>query len=271
MIAQFIRYISTTRAYSAHTSRAYRRNLEGLEAYANTLGYSIASLTSTIIQDYLTTMADEGKSASTCHQAAATFRSFYRWMKHNGINIDSNIRYIETPKLAKRLPCTIPDSDLKKVIYDRSIDGQIRSMIALIRCTGLRISEVLSLRMTDINKESKTIHVRGKGSKDRYVYYSSTLKMFLNMNTRPKDGIIFPLEDREARYAIHEALSKHIDGQQLSAHIIRHSFATEMLRKGAKLTTIQALLGHESLKTTERYLAISCNDIRDDYYKHLAS
>lgn len=91
------------------------------------------------------------------------------------------------------------------------------------------------------------------------------------MNTRPKDGLIFPLEDREARYAIHEALRKHIEGEQLSAHIIRHSFATEMLRKGAKLTTIQALLGHESLKTTERYLAISSNDIRDDYYKHLAS
>lgn len=271
MIAKFIEYLSQTRGTSPHTIRAYKRNLTKLNDYALSHGYSIVEITSQTIQDYLTTLTQEGKRPATLHQIAATYRTFFKWLKHQGLLIDDTIKYVETPKMARTLPHTISDIDLRNVIKDESIDSPIRAMIALIRCTGLRISEVLSLRLTDINKHDMSIHISGKGKKDRIVYYSSALQTFLNKTCKPKDGILFPFEDRQARYMIYLALHRHSQGQCLSPHIIRHSFASAMLRNGAKLTTIQTLLGHDSLKTTEKYLDISIDDIRQDYLKSIAS
>lgn len=267
MIATFIEHLRNTRRLSSHTLRAYDRNLRNLNNYIENKGYHMAELTKEVIQDYLTALSKDGKSTATLRQIAATIRTFFRWLKHNGLLVDSNIRYIETPKMAKVLPHTISDIDLRKVLNDLTIDSPVRAMIALIRCTGLRISEVLSLRRTDINKTELSIRVHGKGSKDRIVYYSTKLQSYLNKTVRPLNERLFPYEDRHARYMIYLALRKHSQNKYLSAHIIRHSFATSLLQAGAQLTTIQALLGHENLKTTEKYLSISNNDIRNDYLR----
>lgn len=268
MIKNFISYLTTTLRVSNATANAYNNNLTKLQEYLCMKGYNLLDATSQQIQEYLDTMSKAGKAASSCKQAASTFRTFYKWLKHEGIITDSNIRYVQTPQLSKNLPRTANDIDFLATIKDTSIDGETRAMIVLMRTCGLRISEVLALRTLDVDKATNTILINGKGNKQRKVYYSEGTKTFLNSNCRPKNGYIFSFTDRQARYNIYLALSKHTNSNATNSHSLRHAFATRLIENGAQLTTVQSLLGHSDIRTTSRYLHCAEAVIKADYYAH---
>lgn len=268
MIKNFISYLTTTLRVSNATAKAYSNNLTKLHEYLSMNGYNLLDATSQQIQYYLDTMSNDGKSPASCKQAASTYRSFYKWLKHEGIITDSNIRYVQTPRLSKNLPRTANDIDFISTIKDNSIDGETRAMIVLMRTCGLRISEVLSLRTTDIDKSTNTILINGKGNKQRKVYYSEGTKSFLNSYCRPKNGYIFSSTDREARYNIYLALSKHTNSNATNSHSLRHAFATRLIENGAQLTTVQTLLGHSDIRTTQRYLHCAEAAIKSDFFAH---
>lgn len=268
MIKKFISYLTTTLRLSNATVKAYNNHLTQLQKYLGEHGLSLLDATSEQIQEYLDTMTTDGKSAATCKQAASTYRSFYKWLKHEGIITDGNIRYVQTPRLSKNLPRTSNDIDFLATIKDASIDGETRAMIVLMRICGLRISEVLALRTADIDKTTNTILINGKGNKQRKVYYSDGAKDFLNSHCRPKGGYLFSFTDRQARYNIYLALSKHTSSNATNSHSLRHAFATRLVEAGAQLTTVQSLLGHSDIKTTSRYLHCAEAVIKADYYAH---
>ena len=268
MIKRFISYLTKTLRLSNATVKAYNNHLTQLQDYLISNGHSLLDATSQQIQEYLDTMTTVGKSAATCKQAASTYRSFYKWLKHEGIITDDNIRYVQTPRLSKNLPRISNDIDFLATIKDISIDGEIRAMIVLMRICGMRISEVLALRTADIDKTTNTILINGKGNKQRKVYYSDGAKDFLNSHCRPKDGYIFPFSDRQARYNIYLALSKHTNSNATNSHSLRHAFATRLVEAGAQLTTVQSLLGHSDIKTTSRYLHCAEKAIKADYFQN---
>ena len=140
MIKKFISYLTTTLRLSNATVKAYNNHLTQLQEYLGEHGLSLLDATSEQIQEYLDTMTTDGKSAATCKQAASIYRSFYKWLKHEGIITDGNIRYVQTPRLSKNLPRTSNDIDFLATIKDASIDGETRAMIVLMRRCGLRIS-----------------------------------------------------------------------------------------------------------------------------------
>lgn len=268
MIKKFISYLTTTLRLSNATVKAYNNHLTQLQEYLGEHGLSLLDATSEQIQEYLNTMTTIGKSAATCKQAASTYRSFYKWLKHEGIITDGNIRYVQTPRLNKNLPRTSNDIDFLATIKDTSIDGETRAMIVLMRICGLRISEVLALRTADIDKTTNTILINGKGNKQRKVYYSDGAKEFLNNHCSPKGGYIFSFTDRQARYNIYLALSKHTNSNATNSHSLRHAFATRLIEAGAQLTTVQSLLGHSDIRTTSRYLHCAEKTIKADYFKN---
>ena len=151
---------------------------------------------------------------------------------------------------------TIAPADIEDTIADTSLSIDTRLIIALIADSGLRISEVLSLRPLDFDKSAMTITIAGKGGKTRYCYYSNRVQAMLNAYKRDthRDAQLFPGDERTIRYNIHMALRKHSNAPKLSPHIIRHTFATEMLCNGLNLTALKKQLGHEDIKSTERYL-----------------
>lgn len=265
MIHDFLSYLQHTKGYSNNTIKSYGHYLFDLSLYLREVGKVETAATLNDIQIYLDALR---LSPSTKKLMASAYRSYYRWLRHKGFDTDKNIRYLETPKLAKRIPHTINVEEIAATLNDKSINGEVRAMIALIRYTGLRISEVLNLRLSDINKEMMSIIVTGKGAKERVVYYNETLRNYLNANVRPTEGKLFRFSDREARYLIHAALIKHSSATYNSPHILRHTFASDLLGNGCPLMTIKELLGHESVKTTEGYLRVNNNNVKSDYLQY---
>lgn len=265
MVQEYLCYLQQTKGYSNNTIKSYGHYLSDLSLYLREVGKVETAASLNDLQFYLDALS---LSPSTKKLMASAYRSYYRWLRHKGFDTDRNIRYLETPKLAKRIPHTINVEEIAATLNDKSINGEVRAMIALIRYTGLRISEVLNLRLSDIDKERMSICIIGKGAKERVVYYNETLRNYLNANVRPIEGKLFRFSDREARYLIHAALTKHSTAVYNSPHILRHTFASDLLGNGCPLMTIKELLGHESVKTTEGYLRVNNHNVKSDYLQY---
>lgn len=273
MINEYLLYLAYTRGYSNNTVRAYGQALRQFAHYRKEQdndarwGNTMASH----VQNYVAYLIADGKVATSIKLQLSAIKGFFRFITHNGGTIDKNIYYCEAPKAAKKEAPTIAPADIESAINDESIDKDIRCIIALIADTGLRISECLRLHPCDFDKGKMAIKVVGKGNKIRYAYYSPRVQTMLNTYKREtyRGNFLFLGEERDIRYEIHLALRKHSSAPYLSPHIIRHTFATEMLRKGLNLAALQKQLGHEDIKSTECYLNNSRIHTYNDYYTTL--
>ena len=258
MIHQYISYLAYTKGYSANTIKSYTQALTQFVNYRKQCDANARWSTTTAgdVQDYLGWLKQCEKSKATIHLHASAIKGLFRFIVHNGGTIDKAIYHVECPKLVKSDVATIAPADIEDTIADTSLSIDIRLIIALIADSGLRISEVLSLRPLDFDKSSMSITIAGKGGKTRYCYYSKRVQTMLNAYKRDthRDAQLFPGDERTIRYNIHMALRKHSNAPKLSPHIIRHTFATEMLSNGLNLAALKKQLGHEDIKSTERYL-----------------
>lgn len=258
MIHQYISYLAYTKGYSNNTLKSYNQALTQFVNYRKQCDSNARWSTTTAgdVQDYLGWMKQCEKSTSTIHLHASAIKGMFRFIVHNGGTIDKAIYHVECPKMVKSDAATIAPADIEETIADISLSIDTRLIIALIADSGLRISEVLSLRPLDFDKSSMSITIAGKGGKTRYCYYSKRVQTMLNAYKRDtqRDSQLFPGDERTIRYNIHIALRKHSNAPKLSPHIIRHTFATEMLSNGLNLAALKKQLGHEDIKSTERYL-----------------
>lgn len=258
MIHQYIAYLAYTKGYSANTIKSYSQALTQFVNYRKQCDANARWSTTNAddVQNYLAWLKQCEKSTATIHLHASAIKGMFRFIVHNGGTIDKAIYHVECPKMVKSDVATIASSDIQDTIADSSIAIDIRIIIALIADSGLRISEVLSLRPLDFDKSNMTITIDGKGGKTRYCYYSKRVQAMLNAYKRDtyRDSQLFPGDERTIRYNIHMALRKHSNAPKLSPHIIRHTFATEMLSNGLNVVALKKQLGHEDIKSTERYL-----------------
>lgn len=258
MIHQYISYLAYTKGYSNNTLKSYTQALTQFVNYRKQCDVNArwSTTTSGDVQDYLGWLKECQKSNATIHLHASAIKGMFRYIVHNGGTIDKAIYHVECPKMVKSDVATIAPADIEDTIADSSLTIDTRLIIALIADSGLRISEVLSLRPLYFDKSSMSITISGKGGKTRYCYYSKRVQTMLNAYKRDtqRDAQLFPGDERTIRYNIHMALRKHSNAPKLSPHIIRHTFATEMLNNGLNLAALKKQLGHEDIKSTERYL-----------------
>lgn len=258
MIHQYISYLAYTKGYSNNTLKSYTQALTQFVNYRKQCDSNARWSTTTAgdVQDYLAWMKQCEKSTATIHLHSSAIKGMFRFIVHNGGTIDKAIYHVECPKMVKSDVATIAPADIEDTIADTSLSIDTRLIIALIADSGLRISEVLSLRPLDFDKSAMSITIAGKGGKTRYCYYSKRVQAMLNAYKRDtyRDAQLFPGDERTIRYNIHMALRKHSNAPKLSPHIIRHTFATEMLSNGLNLAALKKQLGHEDIKSTERYL-----------------
>ena len=258
MIHQYISYLAYTKGYSNNTLKSYTQALTQFVNYRKQCDSNARWSTTTAgdVQDYLGWLKQCEKSTATIHLHSSAIKGMFRFIVHNGGTIDKAIYHVECPKMVKSDAATIAPADIEETIADTSLSIDTRLIIALIADSGLRISEVLSLRPLDFDKSAMTITIAGKGGKTRYCYYSKRVQSMLNAYKRDthRDAQLFPGDERTIRYNIHMALRKHSNAPKLSPHIIRHTFATEMLSNGLNLAALKKQLGHEDIKSTERYL-----------------
>ena len=273
VIERFAQYITLNRGLSDGTAREYTKDLREVQTWmrreAKVERWS--QIEKETIDDYVADMAANGMAPATISRRISCLRSFYQWAWVMGWQTENPAKYVSTPKIGSTVPKTLGTDEIAETLRDGSIDLETRAMIAVLAETGMRISELLGLRLLDIDTTNRRIVVRGKGNKERVVYYGDMTASVVSSARTVGNGRLFDLGDREARYRIHKALRAHTRAQKCSSHVIRHTWATAMLNNGASLPTIQALLGHKSVKTTERYAQVAGRTVATQYKQYSPS
>lgn len=264
MIQQYITYLQAIKGYSYNTARSYGKDLKAFATWVRETREDgrWTTITRDDIDEYVISMYEQHKSPATISRHLAAISGIYKYAIRQGWMTENPARYESRPKVAKRQPNTIPLDDIIRAMTMAT--HTVAAMIATLANTGIRIQELLDIRTEDISYERHAIRIHGKGAKDRTVYITGTLEYMLKTITSGRTGRVFESYDqRTARHEIWAALRRAgSTASQLSPHAIRHTFATTAAAHGQNVTTIAAILGHEDIRTTQKYIDMAQTDVR---------
>lgn len=277
---QYIDYLKIDKRASQNTILSYQSDLLMLEEYLN--GKEPISLSRDDIVSFLKVRSDNGISTRTNAHTITILRDFYKFLIKQSYIKSNPMDMIDSPKMYKKLPKALSVEEVDKLLnikLQTPYDYRNKVMLELMYATGMRISELINLKLTDIDFENETIRVLGKGSKVRQVPIGEYAMKYLNIYIKyyrsyfvkeTSDYVFLSVRgDKMTRQAFFKILKQIARKQGIdtdfSPHTIRHSFATHMLEAGADLRSIQELLGHESISTTQIYTNIT-DKFRDDNY-----
>lgn len=245
----------------------------------------IAAGSAETIRTFLAHLGEQSYSSATLARKIATLRSFYKWADKRGVAMGNPMTIIRTPRQAKRLPKAITIEQIERLLAapgEADVLGRRdRAMLETLYSTGIRVSELVGLQVQDLDLAGEALRVRGKGSKERIVPLGShaigAIQRYIEMlKTDPKfagrdAGPLFVnkhggrLSSRSVRRKLDKYLKAVGLDPTISPHTLRHSFATHLLDNGADLRSVQELLGHQSLSTTQVYTHLSTQRITSAY------
>lgn len=284
-IEDFINYCIFEKGLSIKTKESYFNDLEVYKSFLNELGKSLVSeITSDDIKEFLKERSFIEKTTTIAHNLTV-IKNFHAYLIKENIVKDDPSLYIERPKLKKSLPRTLSMDDVSKLLdieLKSTFDYRNKAMLELMYGTGLRVSEIVNLELSDIDLTNCVVRVFGKGSKEREIplgeysiYYlklylerrksmlkgKSCEKLFLNNHGTgmTRQGFFKNLKQL--------LISKGLN-PDVSPHTLRHSFATHLLNYGADLRSIQEMLGHSDIATTKIYTHVSDDKVIEDYNKY---
>lgn len=274
-------YLFTEYNTSKNTRDSYLYDLKELAMYYKK---NIAFLTKEDIQEYLRKLTD--KKARTKAHYLTVFNNFYNYLVREGIIRSNPCEAIKMPKLEKKLPEYLSIEEVEKLLdikTNTSYEKRNKAMLEILYGTGMRISELINLTMSNIYLNDKMIKVFGKGSKERIIpindYALECLNDYLEfgrselLGTKTSEYVfISSRHTKITRQAFFKILKKLCDDagikKNISPHILRHSFATHLLHNGADLRVVQELLGHSDISTTQIYTHLSNEKLEQEYDKH---
>ena len=278
VINDFISYISK-KNYSVNTYTSYINDLYYFYIF---IKKDLTKVTFEDIKDYLEHLNLKKEKTSSIRRKISSLKSFYKFLyKNNYINKkDYPLTKIAYPKMEKKLPKFIYYNDLLEIINESSKDKdgvRDRLIIEMLYATGVRVSELINIKINDIDFNNRRIIVLGKGNKERIVYYGEyaeeVLKEYMKTHERKNHNYLFvnskggKLTDRGVRYIIDNIMSKLSIKTHVTPHVLRHTFATDMLNNGCDIKVVQELLGHSSLKATEIYTHVTNEHLKKVYYE----
>jgi integrase/recombinase XerC len=273
MIEKFLAYLQFEKNYSVHTIEAYRGDLENISSYLRrSFDCGLESASHQFLRSWMVESLESGSSASTIKRRVSALKSFYKWRKKTyGVVVDPTVKLV-IPKMPKRLPVFVEevalDADRQEEYFDESHDGiRDQVIIELFYNTGIRSAELVGLKMDSVDFEQGAIKVLGKRNKERIVPVGKpmidALKSYLParfdlQNIQDKEYFFLTqkgkkLYPRLVYRIVNDYLSKVSSISKKSPHVLRHTFATHMLNKGADINAIKELLGHSSLAATQVY------------------
>ena len=301
IVERFLTYLDSERGFSAHTVRSYWADLvqycrflasgapgdettvadliEADQLPTGRLEGLILSATPMDIRSYLSVMRNSEYCKSTVARKLAALRSFYKFLVRIGRVDSSPVAVVRTPRLDRRLPKLLDIEQIEALLgapnTETILGARDRAILETIYSAGLRISELVALNIEDLDEFSGAVRVQGKGKKERISPLGSlavdAIRRYLDKRERPRRGALFVnargrrLTDRSIRRNLDKYLAIAGIGQDISPHSLRHSFATHMLNAGADLRSLQELLGHESLSTTQIYTHLTTARLKDVY------
>ena len=275
-IEEFKKYLIYEKKYSIKTSDNYIRDLEKFDLFLRK--DSISEVDYKVIRMYLVELYNKKYSAKTISRILSSLRSFYKYELNRGYIKSNPCSLISNPKVEKKLPNFLSYNEIEDIIDESSNDikNGIRNklIIELLYSTGIRVSEVVNIKVKDIDLVDNKILVLGKGNKERYVLVGSVLKEllkeYLDIRVSNSEFLIVNKYGKQISTRSIESIIKKVVKvkgikNKVTPHTIRHTFATHMLNEGADLKVVQELLGHENLKTTEIYTHVSNERLRRVY------
>ncbi|MFH0992267.1 MAG: tyrosine recombinase XerC [bacterium] len=286
-VRSFLEYLEVERNYSRHTILAYRTDLEQCTAFLLQRGRSsLSSITRQDLRQYINYLFSHGLSRQSAARKIIAIRSFFRFAKRRQLIESNPSSTVSIPKLEKRLPSFLAEDSINALF--NSIDTSTpegkreQAIFELFYGTGIRLSELIGLNIADINFYNQTITVLGKGDKQRTVPFGKPAVQALQQYLAHRAGhsgkrsdhdstAVFLMDSGKRFYpeAIRRLVKRRISEvseiAKTSPHVLRHTFATHLLNRGADLRAVKELLGHESLSTTQIYTHVSIEQLKKIY------
>jgi integrase/recombinase XerC len=294
LIQDFQVYLEVERNVSVHTRKAYIADIQEFTRFLHSNSFikkmdEIIKMEPETIRAYLGYLYRQKVKKVTVNRKVSSLRAFYKYALRTGKIKNNPAEMIQTPKAEKYMPTFLSVDETFQLLDAQggksSLDLRSRAMLELFYSSGLRLSELAGLDVIDIDFNQELVKVRGKGKKERIVpvgrralkavkeYLEKTGELRINMDVNIFKKPLFlnaqgkRITTRSIARIVNEAASKSGIGRKISPHALRHSFATHLLNAGADLRSIQELLGHESLSTTQKYTAVNINRMMEVYDK----
>ena len=288
MIEKFLDYLEAERNYSPRTIESYKADLEAFEQYFKTLDSQLAweSIDSDVVRGWMEHMMDGGNTASTVNRRLSALRSLYRFALVRNMVTRNPAHIVKGPKKAKLLPQFVRESDMDRLLDGTGMwngtfeDMRARTILMMFYETGIRLAELVSLDDSAVDFVEAQIKVTGKRNKQRIVPFGPELENALEAYIKERDAQVknhceaLFVDDHgrrmtpgRVRTLVKDNLQKVTTMKKRSPHVLRHSFATAMLNNDAGLESVQKLLGHESLATTEIYTHTTFEQLKKVYNK----
>jgi integrase/recombinase XerC len=290
LVRSFLEYLEAERNYSNHTIESYRNDLVAFSEFA--AGQEIrepGEISRDVLRKFFAHLLDEGYSKKSIARKIASLRSFFKYLKRKQL-VDSNpVLSIATPKLEQRLPGFLDEPAMQRLLDlpDRSTMDGLRdaAILEVFYSTGMRLSELVSLNAGDIDTQTCLIKVTGKGRKQRIIPIGEKAiraideylkaRGALEVQSRESDDskAVFLTKGRKRIYPqmvgniVKRYIGKVSELEKKSPHVLRHTFATHLLNRGADLQAVKDLLGHESLSTTQIYTHVTTERLKKVYHQ----
>lgn len=292
LVKKFEDYLYVIKNYSNYTVSGYIKDVEDFSKYLrdNKLASSLTDIRrSRTCSYYVSELVKKGYAAKSINRKISSLRTFYNYLLKEGIVDVNYFKEVENVKTPKKLPSFVDETDMVTILdsIDTKTDlgNRNRVLLETLYATGMRISELCSLEIKQINFYNNTIKVYGKGKKERIVilykgiaerlkfYMDFTRSNLLSISGIEEISNVFinykgtPLTPRGVRKIINTVIDSCAVNKHVSPHMIRHSFATALLNNGADLRIVQELLGHENLQTTQIYTHVSTENMKSAFEK----
>lgn len=283
-IDEYLNFLRVEKSLSLNSLKAYRADILKLSKFASIRGKSIEELGKLDLHDVIKSLAHAGMSSGTISRVISSARGFFIFLRRDGfIQIDPT-EELSPPKVDKMLPTFLTEGELELLLEAPDIkvlEGiRDRALLELMYATGMRVSEIINIKVEDLNLQKGLINCRGKGGKQRFIPVGSVAISFINKYFEVRPSPV------QAKSAARPEVFNKADGQRMSRqdvwllirkyarqqglgrvtpHTLRHSFATHLVQRGADSRSVQTLLGHSDLSTTQIYVHVTNVHLRDSY------
>ncbi len=281
-IERFIQYLTAERNYSLNTARAYGIDMYEFADFVKIKNVELVNCDKNIIRDYLAGLYNKNLKKSSIIRKLAVIKSFYKFLVITSVIEVNPTVSMSTPKKDKRIPVFITETEIVKLFDLPDIDLRDRAMIELLYSSGIRIEELVNINIKDVDLLSGTVKVFGKGAFERIVPVGDkclyAIKNYIDQ--RRQAGEVFSVNapmfinkfgkritSRGARKVLHGWFVEAGLLKKVSPHTLRHTFATHLLDNGCDIRSVQQMLGHKNLSTTQIYTHVTLESLRKVYNK----
>ncbi len=286
IIKDYLEYLKYQKNYSDYTVLNYKNDILEFFDYLSREGLNFKKVEYSDIRFYLMYLKDDKHDDnSSVSRKLSSLRGLYKYMANEGIIKTNVFSLVNAPKKSKKLPRYFEYNELEELFLVPDINTSLGQrdllLLEMLYATGVRVGELVNIKVKDIDLGRKNIIILGKGNKERYVTYGEycedILKKYLNdgyilLNKLDSEYLFLNnnggnLTERGVRYILDELIKKTSINKKISPHMIRHSFATHLLNEGCDLLTVQKLLGHESIKATQVYTHVTTDRLKEVYFR----